>query len=178
MDDPVCKWTGDSACSGLFVFYGLWKSSCGLGLLRRENVYENKSALGTSRGGRGWNNSVLYLSEETADFPGEGSAQTGVEDSQLSRHLSQAMVLPSFGLRGVITSLQIRILRREKELPTVMQTGKWQKWETQTSGLLPQGSLHHSIFRLFSLTSKFYYLYLLKGSSTFKAWMIFIEKQK
>lgn len=60
-----------------------------------------------------------------------------------------------------------------------MQLEKSQKnGETQTSGLQAQGSLlsQQILIVFLSHAQFFFYLYLLKHSSTFEVWMIFIEK--
>lgn len=94
------------------------------------------------------------------------------EDSQpFARHLSRSEFSPSFGL-GSVLLLCSPGYSRGKRTAYSLEIGEWQKWETQTSGLLPQGYLYHSSFQLFHLRSKFCYLYPLKGTSTFKVWMI------
>lgn len=128
----VSVWEGslDAASSGLFAFYGFWKSSSGLGLLRTGNEYvteikQRRVHQGAGEGGMfsvlnrqfctlGWSRCNVFWSFSTRcqqTSLGEGSAQTLVGDAPLLRHSTRATstVLWSLGLGGVSTSLQIRI---------------------------------------------------------------------
>lgn len=90
----------------------------------------------------------------------------------LLRHPTWTAVLSSVGWRGVNTSAdQDGDSEGTRELPADMQLEKSQKnGETQTSGLQAQGSLlsQQILIVFLSHAQFFFYLYLLKHSSTFE----------